>query len=67
MQLHFYVSSSGRNIICDYIDKLPTDEQVDGYTVLQYLENDDFDHVQFKQWEKKIYEVYFIDITGYFM
>ena len=46
MILHPYYSSSGRNLIYDYIDSLPVKEQVDGYTVLQ-------------PWEKKIYEVYF--------
>lgn len=35
------------------------DEQVDGYSVLQHLERGEFDEIFFKQWEKKIYEVYF--------
>lgn len=35
------------------------DEQVDGYSVLQHLERGEFDKIFFKQWEKKIYEVYF--------
>ena len=34
------------------------DEQVDGYSVLQHLERGEFDKIFFKQWEKKIYEVY---------
>ena len=59
MQLHFYESSSGKNLIYDYIDSLPIVEQVDGYSVLQHLEKNELDQVQFKQWEKKIYEVYF--------
>lgn len=38
MILHPYYSSSGRNLIYDYIDSLPVKEQVDGYTVLQHVE-----------------------------
>ena len=59
MILHPYYSSSGRNLIYDYIDSLPVKEQVDGYTVLQHMEKGEFDKIFFKPWEKKIYEVYF--------
>lgn len=59
MILHPYYSNSGRNLIYEYIDSLSVDEQVDGYSVLQHLERGEFDKIFFKQWEKKIYEVYF--------
>lgn len=59
MNLHYYYSESGKNLILDYIDSLPVKEQVDGYTVLKYLEDGKSDYVQFKRWEKKVYEVYF--------
>ena len=59
MTLHPYCSESGRNLIYEYIDSLSTSEQVDGYTVLQYMERGEFDKILFKPWEKKIYEVYF--------
>ena len=59
MQLHFYESSSGRNLIFDYIDNLSVDEQVDGYSVLEHLERNELDQIQCKQWKRKIYEVYF--------
>ena len=55
MILHPYYSSSGRNLIYDYIDSLPVKEQVDGYTVLQHMEKGEFDKIFFKPWEKKIY------------
>ena len=58
MQLHFYESSSGRNLIFDYIDNLSVDEQVDGYSVLEHLERNELDQIQCKQWKRKIYEVY---------
>ena len=59
MILHPYCSNSGRNLIYEYIDSLPLDEKIDGYSVLQHLEKGDFDKIFFKPWEKKIYEVYF--------
>ena len=59
MTLHPYYSNSGRNLIYEYLDSLPMDEQIDGYTVLKYLKNEEFDKIFFKQWKKKIYEVYF--------
>lgn len=34
-------------------------EQFDGLTVLQCLENDEWDKVEYKRWQKKVYEVYF--------
>lgn len=59
MKLHYYQSKSGKNLILEYIDSLPVDEQVDGYSVLKSLEDDNLEQVHFKRWEKKIYEVYF--------
>ena len=59
MNLHYYCSQSGKNLILEYIDSLPVDEQVDGYSVLECLENGKMEQVRFKRWEKKIYEVYF--------
>lgn len=41
------------------MDSPPTDEQVDGYSVLKCLEDGKMEQVRFKRWEKKIYEVYF--------
>ena len=65
MILHPYCSNSGRNLIYEYIDSLPLDEKIDGYSVLQHLEKGDFDKIFFKPWEKKIYEVYFQKTTAY--
>lgn len=59
MNLHYYKSSSGKNVILEYIDSLPLKEQLDGLTILQCLENDEMDKVEFKRWQKKVYEVYF--------
>ena len=54
MQLHFYESSSGRNLIFDYIDNLSVDEQVDGYSVLEHLERNELDQIQCKQCNKTL-------------
>lgn len=59
MTLHSYFSSSGRDLILDYINSLPEDEKTDGFSVLEHMENGEFDKIRFKRWEKKVYEVYF--------
>ena len=59
MNLHFYESKSGKNLILEYLESLSTDEQVAGYSVVKCLEEERMDEVKFKRWEKKIYEVYF--------
>ena len=60
MVLKNYQSSSGVDLISKYIDKLPTDEKVDGYHVLKCLEKGDFDSIDVKTLDGKIKEVYFI-------
>lgn len=59
MTLHSYFSSSGRDLILDYINSLPEDEKTDGLSVMELMENGEFDKIRFKRWEKKVYEVYF--------
>jgi len=57
--IHHYQSSSGKDVIKDYIEKLTKDEQVDAYHVLQNLQNGETDLLTIKPWEGKIKEVYF--------
>ena len=59
MKLQYYQSNSGRNLIIEYIKSLPPTERADGYSVLKCLEKGECDKIQFKQWKKKVYEVYF--------
>ena len=59
MFLHTYKSSSGRDLILEYIDSLTESERVDAFSVLECMENGEFDKIVFKQWERKVYEVYF--------
>ena len=59
MKLHSYFSRSGRDMVMPYIDALPEAERVDGYSVLEYLQNGEFDKIKYKRWQKKVYEVCF--------
>lgn len=59
MNLNYYYSKSGKNLILDYIDSLPNAERIDGYSVLECLEEGKIEQVLFKHWQEKIYEVYF--------
>ena len=59
MTLHSYFSNSGRDLILDYINSLPEKEKTDGLSVMELMENEEFDKLTFKHWEKKVYEVYF--------
>lgn len=59
MNLSYYKTSSGKNVIIEYIDKLTIEEQVDAYSVLEKMENGEFESIKHKRWEKKIQEVYF--------
>ena len=59
MQVDHYYSSSGKDLILEYLDSLPLDERVDGLSVIECMKNDEFDKIFFKQWQKKVYEVYF--------
>ena len=61
MILYDYETSSGRNVIKEYIDSLTIPEMVDGYSVREKMENGEFEKLNIKRWEKKIYEVYFSD------
>ncbi len=59
MVLHHYTSDSGRDLIMEYIDSLSPQEQIDAFSVLECMENGEFEKIFFKRWEKKIFEVYF--------
>lgn len=59
MILHNYKSSSGKDVIFEYIDGLTEDERVDALSVIECLKQDRMEEIKFKRWEKKVYEVYF--------
>lgn len=39
MNLHYYTSDSGKNLVLEYIDSLSIEEQVDGYSVIERMQN----------------------------
>lgn len=59
MILHDYRSSSGKDLIMDYIDSLTESERTDALLVMKCMKKNEFDKLLFKRWEKKVYEVYF--------
>lgn len=59
MIVQHYCSSSGRDLIMEYIDSLPIEEQIDAHDVMQAMKNDEFDKLYIKPWQGKIKEVYF--------
>jgi phage-related protein len=59
MILHHYETTGGKDLILDYINGLSKDEKVDGYSVLQNLEENKLDELMIKTWRGKISEVYF--------
>lgn len=60
MIIHNYESSSGKDLIREYINSLTKEEQVDGFRVLELLEKGEMQKINYKRWHKKIYEVYFL-------
>ncbi len=44
MIIHDYESKSGKELVKDYILGLPQDEKIDGLSVLEDLEKNNFDH-----------------------
>lgn len=59
MKIHSYESSSGKDLIIEYIMNLTEDEKVDGLSVLEDMENGKTDCLVMKKWSGKIWEVYF--------
>ena len=49
MKLHTYQSVAGRDLIAEYIDTLTKEEQIDAFSVLKCMEEEEFDKIQFKQ------------------
>lgn len=59
MNINYYTNNSGKNLILDYINLLSKEEQIDALSVIQCMEEEKFESILFKKWDKKVYEVYF--------
>lgn len=59
MKVHSYKTSSGKDLIVDYISKLSKDEKIDGLSVLDSMADDKLNDLIIKLWQGKVWEVYF--------
>lgn len=59
MKIHTYLTSTGRDLIMEYINTLTNEEKVDALSVLEDMQNDRFDCLMTKKWDGKVWEVYF--------
>lgn len=57
MNIYSYNTSSGKDLIKDYIEKLSKIEKIDGLSVLDALEKTGLDTLNVKSWQGKICEI----------
>ena len=59
MNVHSYITSSGKDLILEYIQSLSKLEIIDGLSVIKYFENCEFEKIRIKPWQGQIWEAYF--------
>ena len=59
MNVHHYKTTGGKDLILSYIMSLSKPEIVDGLSVLERFEKDEFEKLTTKPWQGKVLEVYF--------
>lgn len=62
MKIHSYFTSGGKDLIKEYLDKLPISEKTEGYFILEALETKGviyFSSLNTRQIEGKIWEIKF--------
>ena len=59
MKVHHYKTNGGKDLILDYIYSLSKHEITDGLSVLKRFQDDELDKLTIKQWQGKVWEVYF--------
>ncbi|MCL1831240.1 MAG: type II toxin-antitoxin system RelE/ParE family toxin [Oscillospiraceae bacterium] len=59
MRVHNYETSGGKDLIMDYIKNLSKPEVIDGLSVLEHFQNNELNGLDIKQWQGKVWEVYF--------
>lgn len=67
MNINYYTNNSGKNLILDYINSLSKEEQIDALSVIQCMEEEKFDSILFKKWDKKYMKFIFISIIVFFI
>ncbi len=63
MIVNDYVTAGRKKLVQEYIQGLSLQEEVDGLSVLEKLEEGDFKALRIKRWRGKISEVYFKILT----
>lgn len=64
MYVHHYVTSGGKDLILEYIDKLPKLERAEGLTILERLENEGLEALEVlntRQLKIKLWEIKFFN------
>jgi phage-related protein len=59
MNVYHAQTQGGKDLIMEYIMSLTKPEIIDGLTVLEAFEKDDLNTLTLKQWQGKVWEVYF--------
>lgn len=67
MNINYYTNNSGKNLILDYINSLSKEEQIDALSVIQCMEEEKFESILFKKWDKKYMKFIFISIIVFFI
>ena len=67
MNIHYYKTSGGKNLILDYINSLSKPEIIDGVSVIECFEKGELDKLTIKQWQGKYGKFTFTSITEYSM
>ncbi|MCR4436995.1 MAG: type II toxin-antitoxin system RelE/ParE family toxin [Clostridiales bacterium] len=64
MNIHHYETSGGKDLILEYIDKLPKNERAEGLTILKRLEDEGLEALNVlntRQLRAKLWEIKFFD------
>lgn len=62
MKIHYFTTTGGKNLIFKYLDNLPLEQKVEGYTILKDLEEnglDALDGLDTRQLGSKLWEIKF--------
>jgi len=59
VNVHSYRTTGEKDLILDYIMSLSKPEIIDGLSVLECFEKNEFDKLVLKPWQGRVWEVYF--------
>ena len=59
MRIKTYETSGGKNLILEYINDLPRDEMLEGYSIIKRLTDNRLDELNTRQIRGKVWEIKF--------